>query len=421
MNPFPLLRFVLVVALASVMAVAHGEDLARSREALEALQGRLEALQSALTSDEKSQEAATAALRKAGRELSIVGRRLRDTQAQREAVARELQNFRAEQAELDARIARRRERLAAWLRDHYQRGGEARLADFLASRSPNQVARDSVYLQRIGAANLELIRQQRDDIAALAGVEQRIHARSTELAALEARQTRERQALEHAQAGYRRQAAELEARVREQKREVSSLKLDEQRLGNLIAGLERLAEERRRREIEARTSAREGTQEPTVVERGQSSREPVVAMLERQVTSVPKGVAFASLKGRLDAPVAGSLIGRFGEARAGGGAQWKGVFIRAREGAEVRAVAGGEVVFADWLRGFGNLVIIDHGQAYLTIYGNNDVLVAQLGQRVLGGEAIASVGIDGGTRESGLYFEIRHRGEPVDPLQWVRR
>ena len=87
----------------------------------------------------------------------------------------------------------------------------------------------------------------------------------------------------------------------------------------------------------------------------------------------------------------------------------------------MRAVAPGEVVFADWLRGFGNLVIIEHGKSYMTVYGNNDILIARLGQAVLGGEAIASVGVDEGSGESGLYFEISHRGEPEDPLKWVRR
>jgi len=175
------------------------------------------------------------------------------------------------------------------------------------------------------------------------------------------------------------------------------------------------------RERQAEAQRQLAAQEPAPARDGQSSREPVVAQLRHQVAQTPQGLPFARLKGRLDAPLKGETIGRFGEARADGGAIWKGVFIRADEGDEVRAVAPGEVVFADWLRGFGNLVIIDHGDGYMTIYGNNDILVAALGQKVLGGQAIASVGVDGGTRESGLYFEIRHRGEPVDPMKWVRR
>ena len=255
----------------------------------------------------------------------------------------------------------------------------------------------------------------------LGEVEQRIAQRSKELAALSERQQREQRELSNSRARYKRLAAELAKRVKEQKREVSSLRLDEQRLGRLIEGLETLAQEQAEAPaVEDRPPAG-GAQEPVAVRGGQSSREPVVAMLERQVVRTPDGVPFGKLKGRLDPPLKGAMVGRFGEARASGGAVWKGVFIRAREGAEVRAVAPGEVVFADWLRGFGNLVIIDHGKAYMTVYGNNDILIARLGQKVLGGEAIASVGIDEGSQESGLYFEIRHRGEPVNPLKWVRR
>ena len=112
---------------------------------------------------------------------------------------------------------------------------------------------------------------------------------------------------------------------------------------------------------------------------------------------------------------------RFGEDRASGGGSWKGVFIRSDRGEEARAVADGVVVFADWLRGFGNLVIVDHGDNYLTVYGNNEALFKSTGERVLGGEVIASVGDSGGNPESGLYFEIRHQGRPLDPMQWIRR
>ena len=98
---------------------------------------------------------------------------------------------------------------------------------------------------------------------------------------------------------------------------------------------------------------------------------------------------------------------------------WKGVFIRAAQGTDVHAVADGKVAYADWLRGFGNLTIIDHGNGYMTIYANNDSLYKTPGQSVRMGEPIASVGASGGQEESGLYFEIRYRGQPADPSRWV--
>ena len=111
-------------------------------------------------------------------------------------------------------------------------------------------------------------------------------------------------------------------------------------------------------------------------------------------------------------------MNRFGTQRQEG-STWKGLFIRSPQGSEVRAIAGGRIVFADWMRGFGNLLIIDHGDAYLTIYGNNDALLKRVGDAVRGGDTVASVGNSGGNPESGLYFEIRQEGRPVDPLKWA--
>jgi septal ring factor EnvC (AmiA/AmiB activator) len=95
------------------------------------------------------------------------------------------------------------------------------------------------------------------------------------------------------------------------------------------------------------------------------------------------------------------------------------LFIRSPSGQEVRAVAPGRVVFSDWLRGFGNLLIVDHGRSYLTIYGNNEALLKEVGDVVRAGDAVATVGASGGSRESGLYFEIRHEGKAFDPMGWV--
>jgi septal ring factor EnvC (AmiA/AmiB activator) len=134
--------------------------------------------------------------------------------------------------------------------------------------------------------------------------------------------------------------------------------------------------------------------------------------------AAPSG-AFANLKGQLRAPVSGQVAARFGTKR-GQGPSWKGVFIRAAEGADVRAVAGGRVVFAEWLRGFGNLIIVDHGGQYMSIYGNNQSLLKRAGDIVKSGDPIASAGNSGGNEESGLYFELRHQGTAFDPAGWVK-
>ena len=124
------------------------------------------------------------------------------------------------------------------------------------------------------------------------------------------------------------------------------------------------------------------------------------------------------LRHGLAAPVRGQVQGRFGVDRPDGGV-WRGVVLRAAEGTPVKVVAPGTVVYADWLRGFGNLIIVDHGQQYLTVYAYNQSLLKRVGDSVAAGDTIATVGATGGQVESGLYFEIRHRGAPVDPAQWL--
>ena len=182
--------------------------------------------------------------------------------------------------------------------------------------------------------------------------------------------------------------------MRNQRREVKSLERDEARLSRLVDQLTKVIAapiERGRRN--------ERVPEPSEGGSEQSS--------------------FAQLKGKLRLPIRGELVNRFGARRSEGGPQWKGLFIRAVSGQDVRVVATGRVVFAEWMRGFGNLLIVDHGADYLTIYGNNESVLKAVGEEVRTGDAVATVGATGGSPESGLYFEIRRQGKPFDPLKWV--
>ncbi|HAV35392.1 MAG TPA: protease, partial [Massilia sp.] len=155
-------------------------------------------------------------------------------------------------------------------------------------------------------------------------------------------------------------------------------------------------------------------EEPKVAEQAQEERTPDISL----APAAPAG-AFAKMKGRLTKPVNGTIAARFGAKRGGDGPSWKGMFIKAPEGTEVRSVAVGRVVHSGWMRGFGNLIIIDHGGDYLSIYANNQTLLKRLGDAVRAGEPIASAGNTGGNEESGLYFELRHLGKAFDPASWI--
>ena len=120
-------------------------------------------------------------------------------------------------------------------------------------------------------------------------------------------------------------------------------------------------------------------------------------------------------------PVKGDISNKFGETRPDSTVLWKGLFIKSAGGQPVKVVAAGRVVFADWLRGFGNLIIVDHGNAYMSLYGDNETLYKQVGDELKGGDIIATVGNSGGNSDSGLYFELRHESHPLDPMKWLAK
>ena len=142
---------------------------------------------------------------------------------------------------------------------------------------------------------------------------------------------------------------------------------------------------------------------------------------KQNASYAPQVGSFGKLKGRLTRPVKGTVVGRFGTERQDQpGTTWQGMQFRAQEGSEVSACAAGKVVFSDWLRGFGNLIIIDHGNTYMSIYGNNESIFTNVGDTVKQGETISSVGISGGLGEPGLYFELRYKGKPINPQPWLK-
>jgi septal ring factor EnvC (AmiA/AmiB activator) len=178
--------------------------------------------------------------------------------------------------------------------------------------------------------------------------------------------------------------ARLGQELKRNRREIGVLRADETRLARLVEGVGR-----------------------------------VLARVEAVPEKTLQMEAFSSLRGKLRLPVRGELTRRYGAPRGASGIEAKGVFIRAPQGEPVRAVARGQVVYADWMRGYGNLMIVDHGENYLSIYANADSLLKQVGDRVHPGEPLAIAGASGGNEETGLYFELRHLGRAFDPLGWV--
>jgi septal ring factor EnvC (AmiA/AmiB activator) len=286
-------------------------------------------------------------------------------------------------------------------------GGQADYLKLLVSGvDPNQTARDLHYYGYISRAQAELVRSLRATLDWLQELQAQSREKTAELSDIENQQKKERNQLAKEQAARRRMLDKVSAQLRDQRRQVKSLEKDESRLSRLVAELSKVIAEEAKKSRRPQSSQRANERNELVPEPG----------LAESV-----GAAFAKLKGLLRLPVRGELVGRFGSPRPDGGPSWKGLFIRAPAGQEVRAVAGGRVVFADWMRGFGNLLILDHGQGYLTIYGNNESVLKALGDTVRSGDPVATTGASGGSADSGLYFEMRHAGRPFDPMSWVSR
>jgi septal ring factor EnvC (AmiA/AmiB activator) len=279
----------------------------------------------------------------------------------------------------------------------YLQGAPDRLRIVLEGKDAAQVARHLAYLGYVQRARAGLIGELRKGTETLAELQVEALARRETLAANQAEQALEARKLETERATRAATVKRLAGEVAKGRREIGQLKRDETRLAKLVEELAR-----------------------ALAAKPKESSKSKGRTVDQVADASLAAKAFGTLKGRLKLPVRGEIANRFGAPREEGGATWKGLFIRAGTGETVRAVADGRVVYADWLRGFGNLLILDHGGRYMSLYAYNEGLLRQLGDSVRSGDPISHVGQSGGSSgESGLYFELRHDGRAFDPLRWV--
>jgi septal ring factor EnvC (AmiA/AmiB activator) len=371
---------------------AQSAGAAAKEKELRELRGRIEALQKRLSGSEETKSEAADALRESERAISEANRSLRELGAQSKEINGELANLGAESQRAEESLKAQQVLLARLLYQYYLGGQTEPLKLLLNREDPNEVARRLHYFGYISRARSALIADLRAGLAKLRDLSEEARRKAAELAAVTAETQAQRQLLEREKRSRNQVLARISRDIQRQRRQIGTLKRDENRLAKLVASLAKLV----------------------------ARSKPAPRVRNERVPQASRGdSAFLDLKGKLRLPVRGELANRFGSPRADGGVVWKGLFIAAREGEEVRAIADGRVVFADWLRGFGNLLIVDHGDAYMSLYGNNETLYKRVGDSIHGGESIATVGASGGNTDSGLYFELRHQGRPLDPLDWV--
>ncbi len=366
------------------------------------LKSRIKVLRRDVATAEKSKSYAADKLRETESAISNTSRRLHQLRAENAEARKHLARLDAQRKRLDQQTAAQQNQLTELLNHQLTSSDSEALKILLSGHDPNQSARDRYFLTQLSRAKADLLQQLRGIAAEKKILAEEAHERQVRLAEIERQQKEDRAQLLARKKQRLATLGKIAERLKTQRREINALKRDEQRLTKLISGLTR----------------RTAKSKP----RPQTGSEPTTMDSPSNIKSYDPGKvggAFAALRGKLLLPVKGHVAGRFGHIREKGGATWRGLFIRAVEGAEVRAVANGAVVFSDWLRGFGNLLVIDHGDDFLSVYGNNESLLAAVGATVKSGEPIATVGNTGGNPDSGLYFELRHRGQPFDPLKWA--
>lgn len=376
---------------------------------LKDIQNRIQGLRQDLAKSEASKANVTDQLRDVELSISSTNRKLRELSENRSAVQAEIGQLEQQSATLGQQIESQQKQLAGLLYRHFIHGDTDALQLLLSGEDPNRIAQDQYFLTQLSKAKAQLLGRLKDSLAEKQRLADARKDKAAELASIEKQAQESRAALVSKQKERQAMLAGIADKIKSQRKEIDVLKGNEQRLSKLIDTLARAA----RAQPKPQPAER-----PT---KGQNKKEAPSAPALRNDTTPDAGTsgAFAALRGKLRLPVRGDVSARFGSPRADGGTTWKGLFIRAAEGTEVKAVAPGHVVFSDWLRGFGNLLIIDHGDGYLSIYGNNQSLFRQAGQSVKAGEAVAAVGSSGGQGESGLYFELRHQGQAFDPLKWA--
>ncbi|MCI0401113.1 MAG: peptidoglycan DD-metalloendopeptidase family protein, partial [Gammaproteobacteria bacterium] len=289
------------------------------------------------------------------------------------------QTKRASQSELIGE----QKNLARQIRAAYMIGQHDFLKLLLNQKDPSALGRTLVYYEYHSRASADRIALAKDTLNTLTSIEEGIKRETDALQKLRSEQLHNIDRVKAHQVARKQLIARLHDELDRHGEEVTRLRTDERRLEALVKSLG---------EVEQTLGELPDTVEP-----------------------------FASLKGKLAWPVDGKVVTHFGSPTQDAMLTRQGVFIRASSGEELRAINHGRVVYAEWFRNLGLLIIVDHGEGYMSIYGHNQSLYKSVGDWVEAGEVIASVGNTGGQSESGLYFEIRHDGEPQNPALWCRR
>jgi septal ring factor EnvC (AmiA/AmiB activator) len=443
-----LVRALSCLLLAGTITHAHAASPTRTsqKNQLESeradLQNKLKELKTDINKTESAKGRASDALDDSEQAISEANRSLQDLKTEQNQTSGKLVQLKEQHNRLNLKVEKQKGQLTDFLRRQYMHGASDRVKLLLSGDNPNRINRELQYMGYISQTQAKLIASLHVSLEAIDKNTLEAQEAKDDLDDIAREERQHKIALENEKKRRANLLAQLADKLYAQKKEASNLQKNEQRLSNLVRRLEQIIEEQLRNAQAKAAQAEKQRQEKLVVEKIRQEKlakkpvksettpnpnaidadeAPPKVITKVEQTPLPganDGREFSRMKGRLRLPIKGELIARFGSKR-GDGPSWKGLFIKAVEGTEIKAVAAGTVVFADWLRGFGNMIIVDHGAQYLSLYSNNQAVLKHAGDAVKTGDVIANAGNSGGNEESGLYFELRYQGKVFDPMSWV--
>lgn len=354
---------------------------AQTAKKLDDVRAQIKALTEQRRASTGERDEATRALREKELALAAVAKDVRGLDDKLAAQQQRLDDLGHERADLETKLAARRADLAKLLRSAYALGNHEELKLLLQQDDVAAIARALAYHRYFQRAQLERIDALRGEMRHLVEVEDSIHAATAELAATREARNAEGARLESERGEREKLVADLEGKLKAQGAQIASLGRNETELSTL---LERLRD--------------------------------VFADIPQQIKGEE---SFAAQRGKLRWPLQGRVVSAFG-ASDDAGRRSSGVLLAAKSGTPVRAISHGRVAFADWLRGYGLVIIVDHGDGYLSLYGCNETLLKDVGDWVDADDTIATSGASGGQKAPGLYFELRAKGQAIDPRGWMR-
>lgn len=346
---------------------------------LETLQNKISKLQTNLNAKRKQQSKALKQLRISEKNIATIAKILKSTSSQIKRKNKELKNLDRQKVQFEDDRKIQKQALAKQLKSAYMNGKQEYLKLLLNQQDPEQLGRMLIYYDYMNKARSKQVKALQTTLRDLYNINKKIVKEIEKLKLLK------------------------QSKLNEQK-QLNSLKIRRQKLVNQL-----------RTEISTKSDAL--TELEINAQELQQLVDSVVETVE-EIVFTKELNGLRSYKGQMNWPVSGKHIQKYGSRKQG--QRSSGILIASKEGSEVLSVSHGRIVYSDWLRGFGLLLIIDHGKGYMSLYGYNQALYREVGDYIESGDVIAISGQSGGQKQPALYFELRHKGKPINPKRWFR-